>query len=72
MTANVREICRAVAHAVSWWLPTVAARVRVRAVCEVCAEQSGTGAGFLRVLPFPLPIIIRPIFQHHNHKGLAQ
>jgi hypothetical protein len=30
---------------------------RVRAACGVCGGQSGTGAGFLRVLRFPLPII---------------
>jgi hypothetical protein len=48
---------RAVAQAVSRWLPTAAARVRVRAACGVCGEQSGTGVGFLRVLRFPLPII---------------
>jgi hypothetical protein len=39
------------------WLPTAAARVRVRASCGVCGGQSGTGADFLRVLRFPLPII---------------
>jgi ribosomal protein S14 len=50
-------IGRAVAQVVSRWLPTAAARVRVRAACEVCGGQSGTGAGFLRVLRFPLPII---------------
>jgi hypothetical protein len=48
---------RAVAQAVSRWLSTTAARVRVRAACGVCGGQSGTGAGFLRVLRFPLPII---------------
>jgi hypothetical protein len=48
---------RAVAQAVSRWLPTAAARVRVRAASGVCGGQSGTGAGFLRVLRFPLPII---------------
>jgi hypothetical protein len=46
---------RAVTQAVSRWLPTAAARVRV-AACGVCGGQSGTGAGFLRVLRFPLPI----------------
>jgi hypothetical protein len=62
---------RDVAQAVSRWLPTAAARVRVRAACGVCSGQSGTGAGFLRVLRFPLPII-PPILHHHNHPGLAQ
>jgi hypothetical protein len=47
--------CRS--SAVRRWLPTAAARVRVRAACGVCGGQSGIGAGFLRVLPFPLPII---------------
>jgi hypothetical protein len=48
---------RAVAPAVTRWLPTAAAWVRVLAACGVCGGQSGTGAGFLRVLRFPLPII---------------
>jgi hypothetical protein len=52
---------RAVAQAISRWFPTAAARVRVRAACGVCGGQSGTGAGLLRVLRFPLPIIIPPI-----------
>jgi hypothetical protein len=53
---------RAIAQAVGHWLPTTAARFRVRAACGVCGGQSGTGAGFLRVLRFPLSIIIPPIF----------
>jgi hypothetical protein len=48
---------RAVAQAVIRWLPTAAARARVRAACGVCGVQSGTGAGFLLVLRLPLPII---------------
>jgi hypothetical protein len=54
-------IGRALAQAVSRRLPTAAARVLLRAACGVCGGQSGTGAGFLRVLRFPLPIIIPPI-----------
>jgi ribosomal protein S14 len=48
---------RAVAQAINRWFPTAAARVRVRAACRICGGQSGIGAGFLRVLRFPLPII---------------
>jgi hypothetical protein len=48
---------RAVDRAVSRWLPTAAAPLRVRAACGVCGGQSGIGAGFLRVLRFPLTII---------------
>jgi hypothetical protein len=45
------------AQVVSHWLPTTVAWVRVRAACGVCGVQSDTGAGFLWVLRFPLPII---------------
>jgi hypothetical protein len=47
---------RAVAQAVSRWLPIAAARVRARVwSCGICGGQSGAGAGFL------LPIFIPPI-----------
>jgi hypothetical protein len=52
---------RAVIQAVSRWLPTFVARVCGRAACGICGGQSGTEAGFLRVLRFPLPIIISQI-----------
>jgi hypothetical protein len=53
---------RAIAQAVSHWLPTAAARVRARVwPCGICGGQSGAEAGFLRVLRFPLPIFIPPI-----------
>jgi hypothetical protein len=51
------ELGRAIAQEVNRWLSTPAARIRVRAACGVCGEQRGNGAGFLRVLRFPLPII---------------
>jgi hypothetical protein len=53
---------RAIAQAVSHWLPTVAAQVRAWVwSCGICGGQSGAGAGFLGVLRFPLPIFIPPI-----------
>jgi hypothetical protein len=46
---------RAIAQAVSRWLPTVAARVRARVWSSgICGGQSGAGAGF------PLAIFIPP------------
>jgi hypothetical protein len=55
LTYTASRPCRS--SAVRRWLPTPAARVRVWATCGVCGGQSGAGAGFLRVLQFPLPII---------------
>jgi hypothetical protein len=52
---------RAIAQAVSRWLPTAAARVRSRVWSSgICGGQSGAGVGFLRVLRFSLPIFIPP------------
>jgi hypothetical protein len=49
---------RAIAEAVIRWLPTAAARVQSRVWSSgICGGQSGAGAGFLRVLRFPLSFI---------------
>jgi hypothetical protein len=56
-------ICgRAIAQTARRWLPTAAARVQTRVQsCGICGGQSVAGAGFLRVLRFPLPTFIPPI-----------
>jgi hypothetical protein len=47
---------RAIAEAVSRWLPTDAARVRAPVWSSgICGEQRDLRAGFLRVLRFLLP-----------------
>jgi hypothetical protein len=52
---------RAIAQAVSRWRTTAAARVQTRVWSSVIyGGQSGAGAGFLRVLQFPLLIFIPP------------
>jgi hypothetical protein len=51
MTKLLSDRGRAIAQAVSRWLPTAAARVRAQVwSCGICGGQSGAGAGFLRVI----------------------
>jgi hypothetical protein len=50
---------RATDKAVSRRLPTAAARVLSQVTsCGICCGQNGTGAGFLWVFLFPLPLLI--------------
>jgi hypothetical protein len=58
---------RATAQAVSRRLPTAAARVRAQVKsCGTCGGQSGTRAGFLLALRFPLPIFIPSTAPHSS------
>jgi hypothetical protein len=54
-----------IAQAVSRRLPNVAAWVRVHS-CGICGGLSGTGVSFLRVLRFPLLILIPPTAPHSS------
>jgi hypothetical protein len=60
---------RAIAHTVNRWLPTVMTRgwAWVRS-CGICSDQSGTGAGFLRVVWFPLSTI--PLTTPHSSSSI--
>jgi hypothetical protein len=58
---------RALAQAVSCRLFTAAARVPAQVrLFGICNGQSGTGAGFLRVFRFPLPILIPSTAPHSS------
>jgi hypothetical protein len=61
---NFLSYGRAIAQAVSRWLPTATVRgLRPCRHVEFCGRQSGAGAGFLRVLRFPLPNSIHQLLQ---------
>jgi hypothetical protein len=56
----------AIAQTISHRLPTVALCVRSQVMsCGICGGQSGTRAGFLQVLLFPLPVIL-PLTVPHS------
>jgi hypothetical protein len=58
---------RDIAQAVSRWIPSTEARVRAHVrSCGICGGQSGTEAGFLRVLRFSLPILTTPTAPHSS------
>jgi hypothetical protein len=60
-TQETGMVGRAIAQAVSRWLPIAAAQVRARVWSSgFCDGQSNAGTDFLRVLRFPLPIFIPP------------
>jgi hypothetical protein len=56
-TGHTWEDGRAIAQAVSRWLPTAAGRI-LGWLSRICGGQIGAGPSFVRVLRFPLPIFI--------------
>jgi hypothetical protein len=62
----------AIAQAVSSWLPTAAARVRVRADHMVfVVDKTALGQVFSEYFDFPCRSLHQSL-HHHNHPGLAQ
>jgi hypothetical protein len=60
-----------IAQAVSSWHPTAAARLRSQVKsCVICGGRSGARAGFLRVLRFPLSILIPPTAPHLSSSSI--
>jgi hypothetical protein len=69
------RVCRgrAIAQAVCRRFPTAAARVRAQVrSCGICGGQSGTGAGFLLVLRYPLPILIPSTTPHSSSLSIIR
>jgi hypothetical protein len=68
--SNVSLKCRAIAQAVSRWLPTAATRVQTRVWSSgICDGQSGARAGFLRdeSSPYPQPMSLKSILISSCH-----
>jgi hypothetical protein len=67
------DVGRATAQAVSRRLSMAAARVRSRVrSCGNCDGQSGTGAGLLRLILFPLTILIPPNAQQSSSSSIIR
>jgi hypothetical protein len=77
--ANFRQMAllglnlgRAVAQAVSRWLPTAAARVHIRAsMWGFVVDKEGLGQVFSEYFGLPCQSL-HQFIRHHNHQGLAQ
>jgi hypothetical protein len=57
---------RAIAQAVSRWLPTAAARVRS---CGICGRQSGIGQVFSEYFGFPFQSSLHQLLHNHHHRS---
>jgi hypothetical protein len=66
---NLIQVARAVAQAVSLWLPIAAAWVRVRVrSCGICGGQNALGRDFSVYFGFPCQAFHRG---HHSHHRLS-
>jgi hypothetical protein len=64
---------RAIALAVSRWLPTAAAQFRVRAEhVGFVVDKAALGQVFSKYFGFPCQSSFHQFLHHHNHPALAQ
>jgi hypothetical protein len=64
---------RAIAQAVSRWLPTAADRVRARVwQVEFVVDKVALEQGFSEYFGFPCQSSFHQILHHHNHLGQVQ
>jgi hypothetical protein len=69
----IRMAGRAIAQAVSRWLPTLAVRVRVREEhVGFVMDKVALGQVFSEYFGFPCQSSFHQFLQHHNHLGFAQ
>jgi hypothetical protein len=67
------EESRAIAQAVSRWLPTAAARVQTRVWSSgIVVDKVALGQVFSEYFSFPCQSSCHQILHHHNHPGQVQ
>jgi hypothetical protein len=67
------SVGRAIAQAVSRWLPTAAAQVRARAwQVGFVVDKVAIGQVFHEYFGFPCQFSFHQILYHHNHPGQVQ
>jgi hypothetical protein len=71
-TLLILVLGRAVAQAVSRWLPTAAVRVRVQAEhVGFVVDKAAVGQVFSDYFDFPCQSSFHQFLHHHNHPGLT-
>jgi hypothetical protein len=67
------EVGSAAAQAVTRWLPTAAARVRVRAEhVGFVVDKAALGQVFSEYFGFSCQSLFHQFLHHHNHPGMTQ
>jgi hypothetical protein len=65
---KLKKRCRAIAQAVSRWLPTAEARVRTRVwSCGIWVDKMGLGQVFSQYFGFPCQFSSHQLLHNHHH-----